>query len=202
MQIESYRTRLEEFEQNLNRELYQYYSGLKDRLDLMVVYQEYSDLFSNESIREVKSELEKTGESFSSRRKSLKKIHDFLVDQHLDFRAARLTQEIARVDSQQKFQWEGKEIGLSQVPSLLKNEPDAARRRQLSDRFARILKETDARARHSIYRQFEEVVAREALVLPLFHEQIYRFSRPELEGLAVSYWQPTVTYENLVIRGQ
>jgi oligoendopeptidase F len=143
MQIESYRTRLEEFEQNLNRELYQYYSGLKDRLDLMVVYQEYSDLFSNESIREVKSELEKTGESFSSRRKSLKKIHDFLVDQHLDFRAARLTQEIARVDSQQKFQWEGKEIGLSQVPSLLKNEPDAASRRQLSDRFARILKDSE-----------------------------------------------------------
>ncbi len=60
--------------------------------------------------------------------------------------------------------------------------------------------ETDPQARHSIYRQFEETLEREALVLPLFHEQVYRFARPELEGLSVSYWQPTVSYENLSIR--
>ncbi len=62
--------------------------------------------------------------------------------------------------------------------------------------------ETDPRARHAIYRQFEEVVARETLILPLFHEQVYRFARPELDGLIVSYRQPTVTYENLSLRGE
>ena len=63
---------MEEFEQSLNRELFHYYAGLKDSLELTEIYSDYSDLLSFESIREVKSELENTGDSFSGRRKSLK----------------------------------------------------------------------------------------------------------------------------------
>jgi len=64
MQIESYRNRLEEFEQNLNRELYHDRSGLKDQLELVALYSDYSDLFCTESIREVEAELDK--EPFAS----------------------------------------------------------------------------------------------------------------------------------------
>jgi peptide/nickel transport system substrate-binding protein/oligopeptide transport system substrate-binding protein len=55
--------------------------------------------------------------------------------------------------------------------------------------------------RHSIYREVEEFIARECLLLPLFHEQVYRFARPEVEGLTVSFGLPTVAYENLRLRG-
>ena len=61
--------------------------------------------------------------------------------------------------------------------------------------------ETSPPLRHAIYRQIEETLVREARVLPLFHEQAYRFVRPEVEGLTVSFWSPTVAYENLHIRG-
>ena len=37
--------------------------------------------------------------------------------------------------------------------------------------------------------------------MPLFHEQAYRFARPQVEGLTVSFATPTVAYENLLIRG-
>jgi len=60
--------------------------------------------------------------------------------------------------------------------------------------------ETSPAGRHSLYRQIEEIIARDALLLPLFHEQAYRFARPEVEGLAVSYWSPTVDYASLRIR--
>jgi len=60
--------------------------------------------------------------------------------------------------------------------------------------------EVDPRARHSIYRQVEEIIRRDALMLPLFHEQVYRFARPEVEGLTVSYTTPTVAYEKLRVR--
>ena len=61
--------------------------------------------------------------------------------------------------------------------------------------------ETDPRVRHSIYRRVEELIAREALLLPLFHDQVYCFARPEVEGLAsVSQGNPIVDYENLWIR--
>jgi ABC-type transport system substrate-binding protein len=61
--------------------------------------------------------------------------------------------------------------------------------------------EIDPRMRESIYREVEEVVAREALLIPLFHEQVYRFARPEVDGLTVGFGQPIVQYENLSIRG-
>ena len=61
--------------------------------------------------------------------------------------------------------------------------------------------EMDARARHSIYREVEETIARDALLLPLFHEQVYRFARPEVEGLdGLNFSFPEVSYENLRIR--
>jgi peptide/nickel transport system substrate-binding protein/oligopeptide transport system substrate-binding protein len=61
--------------------------------------------------------------------------------------------------------------------------------------------EASPAVRHSLYRQIEEIIAREALLLPLFHEQAYRFARPEVEGLTVSYWSPSVDYASLRIRG-
>ncbi|MFQ5669086.1 MAG: ABC transporter substrate-binding protein [Acidobacteriota bacterium] len=62
--------------------------------------------------------------------------------------------------------------------------------------------ESDPSARHSIYRRIEEQVARECLLLPLFHEQVYRFARPEVEGLSVSYQSPVVEYATLRITPQ
>jgi len=58
----------------------------------------------------------------------------------------------------------------------------------------------DPGARHQIYRRLEGIIARDALLLPLFHEQIYRFARPEVEGLTVSYSAPAVHYDELRVR--
>ncbi|MFA6958958.1 MAG: hypothetical protein WC538_24055 [Thermoanaerobaculia bacterium] len=44
------------------------------------------------------------------------------------------------------------------------------------------------------------MIAREALLMPLFHEQVYRFVRPEVEGLSLSFAAPEVSYEALGIR--
>jgi ABC-type transport system substrate-binding protein len=60
--------------------------------------------------------------------------------------------------------------------------------------------ETDPRTRHAIYRQVEEILAREALILPLFHDQVYCFARPEVEGLGTLGSNPIVSYEELAIR--
>jgi peptide/nickel transport system substrate-binding protein len=57
--------------------------------------------------------------------------------------------------------------------------------------------ETSPAVRHGLYREIEEIIVREALLLPLFHEQAYRFARPEVEGLSVSLWEPSVDYANL-----
>ena len=60
--------------------------------------------------------------------------------------------------------------------------------------------ETDPAARHGIYRQIETVLKRDALILPLFHEQVYRFAHPDVEGFSVSLLYPVVDYAELRLR--
>ncbi|MDQ5873128.1 MAG: ABC transporter substrate-binding protein, partial [Acidobacteriota bacterium] len=60
--------------------------------------------------------------------------------------------------------------------------------------------EIEPRARHAIYRQIEERIAREALIVPLFHEQTYCFARPGVDGLSLGFSSPIVAYEKLSIR--
>jgi ABC-type transport system substrate-binding protein len=60
--------------------------------------------------------------------------------------------------------------------------------------------EMDPRVRHSIYREVEESIARDALLIPLFHEQVYRFIQPDVEGLSLGFSLPTVAYDKLSVR--
>lgn len=61
--------------------------------------------------------------------------------------------------------------------------------------------ETNPQLRHDIYRKFEELIARQSLMLPLFHEQTYRITRPGIEGFEFRHNYPTVNYEQLWTRG-
>lgn len=56
---------------------------------------------------------------------------------------------------------------------------------------------SDPRTRHALYRQVEDLVAREALILPLFHEQMYRFHDPTIKGFRFGLHMPEVCYEEL-----
>ena len=66
--------------------------------------------------------------------------------------------------------------------------------------IARARTESIPSVRHALYRELEETLAREAVILPLFHEQAYRFGRPEIEGLSLGLGFPTVAMEELRVR--
>jgi peptide/nickel transport system substrate-binding protein len=60
--------------------------------------------------------------------------------------------------------------------------------------------ESEPSVRQSIYRQIEELIRDRALVLPLFYEQAYCFTRPKVEGLELNFFNPYVPYEYLWVR--
>ena len=200
MQIESYRTRLEEFEQTINREMYLFRSGLKERLEIVTLYSDYSDLFCGESIREIESELKR--ESFESRRKSLEKILLYLTDQCLELRAAPLNEEISNFQARQTLQWEGRQIPVFQVPGYLRTESDARKRRTLSEKHQKTMGETEDLGRRYFaqlraaaadlgFRSYRE--ARERIggiqyekVLSAFDEALDRLEDKYLERLRAS----------------
>jgi ABC-type transport system substrate-binding protein len=65
--------------------------------------------------------------------------------------------------------------------------------------IARGRSEASPAARHAVYRQIEDIIVRERQMIPLFHEQAYRFARPELEGMSLTYDSLTLDYANLSI---
>jgi hypothetical protein len=142
MQIEEYRKQHERFHEALNRELFHHYSGQKAEPAIARIYADYSDLFRIETIREIELEISRTPESFPSRRKSLTRIRAFAIEQFLDSRTCRTEQEIARAESTRSTLWEGRETAPSRIGLLLASEPDAARRRRLSDLLLKSLSDT------------------------------------------------------------
>ncbi len=59
--------------------------------------------------------------------------------------------------------------------------------------------ETDPALRHVIYREIEQAFARDALLIPLFHQQVYRFVGPRIRGLRLRLGFPEVAYEELFV---
>ncbi len=59
--------------------------------------------------------------------------------------------------------------------------------------------ETDPILRHVAYREIEQIFEREALLIPLFDEQICCVARPEVSGLRIRLGWPKVAYEELAL---
>ncbi|MEM6454683.1 MAG: ABC transporter substrate-binding protein [Acidobacteriota bacterium] len=57
--------------------------------------------------------------------------------------------------------------------------------------------ETEPALRHALYQEIEQRLARDVRIVPLFHEQIHRFARPEIEDLRLNLQPPEVAYEFL-----
>jgi ABC-type transport system substrate-binding protein len=58
---------------------------------------------------------------------------------------------------------------------------------------------TDKRERSEIYRKIERLLSENAVILPLFHEQGYRFARKEVEAFSITFAPPFVPYEKMWI---
>jgi ABC-type transport system substrate-binding protein len=59
--------------------------------------------------------------------------------------------------------------------------------------------ERKAATRHALYREVEEILAREHLVIPIAFDKVCQLARPELQGVRLSFVQPFVAYEQLRI---
>ena len=60
--------------------------------------------------------------------------------------------------------------------------------------------ERDPATRRRIYRELEEHLARHAILVPIDHEQSYRFAQPWIHGLRVGCIFPEIYYEELAVR--
>ena len=60
-------------------------------------------------------------------------------------------------------------------------------------------RETNPEVRHKLYHQVEQWIHREAMIIPLFHEQMVRFVAPGVGGFRFALHMPEVHYEELYL---
>jgi ABC-type transport system substrate-binding protein len=60
--------------------------------------------------------------------------------------------------------------------------------------------ETRPQLRHNIYQEAEQFLVKHAILLPLFHEQTYRFASSEIEDFELNLAIQNVPYEKLWMR--
>ena len=60
-------------------------------------------------------------------------------------------------------------------------------------------RERDPVRRRAMYDRIEEILHREALIVPFFHEQLYRFYHPSVRHLRVRLFAPEVRYDEIFI---
>jgi len=68
---------------------------------------------------------------------------------------------------------------------------------KLDEIIERARAETDPRMRRDDYAEIEELLQRDALLLPLFHENAYCFAQAEVGGFEVNFSNLAVSYEEL-----
>ena len=120
---------LEPFTGELEEEVYQNQSGLKDELSTAPIFDKYSHLFSDEAIDILRHAAEATPEGEDSR--WLRYIRLFSTMGYLDNAVKALTDKSNTFQSQAVVELLGEKIPYRAVAVKLRNEPDHDRRREL-----------------------------------------------------------------------
>src|SRR5688572_23275139 len=137
--LETYRREYTEFNSQWGREYYLVLSGQKENLELMRIYERYSDLFTQDSISRLKQLLEEASPDFETTRVSISHLLNFATDQFLENAAKDLTEEISRYESQSSIEWQGREIHFQEAFVVIKTEKNRASRRALYQKRAELI---------------------------------------------------------------
>ncbi len=129
--LEHYRQEFTNFNINLNRTKYLYLSGQKVTFPTIEIYDRYSDLFSLETINSLKKALSEITEYYQTSRKAIAQLITFASEQYLNLKVKNLTQEIITAEDRLHIEWADQKIPLRNVNSLLVNEPNPQKRKEI-----------------------------------------------------------------------
>jgi hypothetical protein len=147
--LSEYRQRFSDFYTELHREDYLFRSGHKPQPETARIRSEYSDLFKSSAIAELRAKLEETSELRETERTSVKRLIAFAVEGALLAGAQEVSDEIEDYEANALIDWQGQKVPFRASASMLADDPDFARRRDLFARRAGVIEAgQDLRAEH------------------------------------------------------
>jgi hypothetical protein len=122
----NYAERAEHFLIDLMREHYQVGAGLKDRLESAAIYDRYSDLFVEPSVRERARAMQQDKQALH--------LADFAVSGFIENRVKELSDRISNAELKATVTWDEQVIPYQNVRTVLVREPEPVRRHELLKR--------------------------------------------------------------------
>ncbi|HEX8649574.1 MAG TPA: hypothetical protein VF708_01945 [Pyrinomonadaceae bacterium] len=135
MNTDEYRREFAAYNSALELAHYQHRAGFEPQLHTQPVYDRYSDLFTRDAIDNLKRERERLPEHRETERAGLKALYGAARMGYLEARAKELTDECARCESSARVEWQGESLPAYNVPQRIANEPNPARRHELTARW-------------------------------------------------------------------
>ena len=119
----------------LERARYDYHTGTAPELRLAPLEDRYADLWTRDSIEDLKRAREEIPTHFETERTALAALLRAAQHGYVEAHAAEVTRELSLCEESTHFDWDGAKLATNDVPDTLAVESDAARRRELSARW-------------------------------------------------------------------
>ncbi|HLL14982.1 MAG TPA: hypothetical protein VK388_07960 [Pyrinomonadaceae bacterium] len=135
MKTDDYRRDYAAYSAALERARYDYHTGVEPELRLAPLRDRYADLWTRSAIDDLTRALEETSKQFETERVALAALLRAAQLGYVEERAAEVTDELARCEASARVLWDGARLASADVPAVIADETDPARRRDLAARW-------------------------------------------------------------------
>ncbi len=134
--LTEYRERFEAFHAEFNQQRFQILTGQNGETEYL--HAEFSDLFSQVSIQELKRELDAA--KYENELAGIKILYQYAINGKLNSRVRELEAEIKETETRSRILWEGESITFREAGKLLKNDLPRHQRLELFSRRNDVIK--------------------------------------------------------------
>ncbi len=140
MNPSDYRRDYAAYRSAVERELFQRHAGIEARVDLQPFEERYAELWTREAVEDLRRARAETHAQFETERAGLRALAGAACLKHAEESAREVSEELRRCSEASRVEWEGARFASDEVPSLLADETDAARRGELGRRWLEALR--------------------------------------------------------------
>lgn len=150
--LDDYRRDYISFNTACTREYYLFLSGQKTKLDIAPIYERYGSLFTGDSIKRLRDELDQTPVHFEMQRAGTGRLLAFAVEQFLESSVTHLTEEINRREASTMLVWRDRKITFQDAAALLTSEGNRNSRREIYAARKALIEESNDLRRERLLR--------------------------------------------------
>lgn len=130
-----YRREYAAFCRAFEHERYEYHAGLVAEPAFKRVFERFADIWTRESIEDLRRALKEIPGDFETERAALRALLFAAQCRYVEGQAGELREELARCESAAKISWEGRGLNFAEMPERIASETEGVRRRELAARW-------------------------------------------------------------------